>query len=49
MSQAEPDSTLPASWILMFLLLTLGLGAAAILFVGGDLLAGGFVQAPFVF
>ena len=40
MSHTEPDSTLPASWILMFLLLVLGLGAAAVLFVGGDLLVG---------
>jgi hypothetical protein len=48
MSQAEPDPTLPASWILMFLLLVLGLGAAAILFVGGDILAG-TLAAPFAY
>jgi hypothetical protein len=41
MSEAEPDPTVPLSWIVMFLLLTLGLAAAAVLFVGGDLLAGG--------
>jgi hypothetical protein len=43
MSQAEPDSNVPLSWIVMFLLLTLGLAAAAVLFVGGDLMGGGFV------
>jgi hypothetical protein len=48
-AEAEPDPTLPAAWIVMFLLLVLGLGAAAVLFVGGDLIVGGFVQAPFVF
>jgi hypothetical protein len=33
------DSSIPLSWIIIFLLLTLGLGAAAVLFVGGDLIA----------
>jgi hypothetical protein len=48
MSQAEPDSTLPTTWIVMFLLLVLGLGASAILFVGGDLVVGSIV-APVAF
>lgn len=47
MSQAEPDSTVPLSWIVMFLLLTLGLAAAAVLFVGGDLTGGGFLFPVF--
>jgi hypothetical protein len=47
MSQAEPDPTIPLAWIVMFLLLTLGLAAAAVLFVGGSLLPGGFVFPVF--
>lgn len=34
------DSSIPLSWMIIFLLLALGLGAAAVLFVGGDLIAG---------
>ncbi|MFQ3318669.1 MAG: hypothetical protein ACI8UR_001580 [Natronomonas sp.] len=37
MSQRE-DSSVPLSWIAIFLLLALGLGAAAVLAVGGDIL-----------
>lgn len=44
MSQTEVDPSLPVAWILIFLLLTLGLAAAGVLFVGGDLVAsGGFL------
>jgi hypothetical protein len=42
-AEAEPDPNVPLAWIVMFLLLTLGLAAAAILFVGGSLLGGGFL------
>lgn len=42
-----PDSTdIGAGWILLFLLLVLGLAAGAVLFVGGDLVAGWAVTAP---
>lgn len=37
MTQSESDSV-PLSWIAIFLLLTLGLGASAILAVGGNLM-----------
>lgn len=40
MTAAEPDPTLPTAWIIMFLLLVLGLGAAAVLFVGGEIIVG---------
>lgn len=47
MSEATPDSSEVSSfWILLFLLLALGAGAAAVLFTGGSLLAGGFVGFP---
>jgi len=36
----DTDSSIPLSWIVIFLLLTLGLGAAAVQFVGGSLIAG---------
>jgi hypothetical protein len=36
MADAEPDPSIPLAWIVVFLLLTLGLGAAAVLFVGGN-------------
>ena len=39
------DSSIPLSWIVIFLLLTLGLGAAAVLFVGGDLIATALLPA----
>jgi hypothetical protein len=39
MAASEPDgSPVRLSWILVFLLLSLGLGAAAVLAVGGDVL-----------
>ena len=39
MSASEPDeSSVRLSWIVIFLLLSLGLGAAAVLAVGGDIL-----------
>ncbi|WP_255150759.1 hypothetical protein [Halorarius halobius] len=41
MSNAETDSSVPLSWIVVFLLLVLGLGAAVIVAVGGGLVAGG--------
>lgn len=41
MSKAAPENTeVPLSWILIFLLMALGMGAAAIFFSGGTLLAG---------
>lgn len=41
MSQSDPESdAVPRSWIVAFLLLALGLGAAAVLAVGGDLVPG---------
>lgn len=39
MSDTEPDASVRLSWIVIFLLLTLGLGAAAVLAVGGNLIA----------
>jgi hypothetical protein len=36
----DVDSSIPISWIVIFLLLVLGLGAATILAVGGNLIAG---------
>ena len=36
----DVDSSIPLSWIVIFLLLALGLGAAGVLAVGGDLIAG---------
>jgi len=39
MAASGPDeSSVRLSWILIFLLLSLGLGAAAVLAVGGDIL-----------
>lgn len=46
MADTEPDPSIPLSWIVVFLLLTLGLAAAAVLFVGGSLTGGGGVIAP---
>jgi hypothetical protein len=43
MSNAETDSSVRLSWIVIFLLLALGLGAATVLAVGGDLIASGLV------
>ncbi|WP_199710243.1 hypothetical protein [Halosegnis longus] len=38
------DTSIPLSWIVIFLLLALGLGAAAVQFAGGTLInSGGFV------
>lgn len=39
MSDAETDTSVRLSWIIIFLLLSLGLGAAAVLAVGGELIA----------
>ena len=36
----DVDSSIPLSWIVIFLLLVLGVGAGAVLAVGGDLVAG---------
>ena len=41
MADAEPDPSIPLSWIVVFLLLALGLGWAAVLFVGGDPMGSG--------
>ena len=34
----DPDSSVPLSWVVVFLLLVFGVGAAAILFLGGSVL-----------
>lgn len=47
MADAEPDPSIPLSWIVVFLLLALGLGAAAVLFVGGSPMGAG-VLTPLV-
>jgi hypothetical protein len=39
------DDSIPYFWILLFFALALGLGAAAIIFVGGSLFGG--LVAPF--
>jgi hypothetical protein len=53
MSTSDPgtpeNTDISAAWIVIFLLLVFGLGAAAILFTGGSLLAGGTVLAPGLF
>ncbi|MFC7176845.1 hypothetical protein [Halosegnis marinus] len=36
----DTDSSIPLSWIIIFLLLALGLGAVTVQFVGGSLIAG---------
>lgn len=46
MADAEPDPSIPLSWIVIFLLLALGLAAAGVLFVGGDLTGAGAVVPP---
>ena len=38
MAASEPDGAVKLSWIVIFLLLSLSLGAAAVLAVGGDIL-----------
>lgn len=44
MAQADADSRVPLSWIVVFLLVAFGLGVAAVFFVGGQLVApGGFL------
>ena len=43
------DNSIPLSLILLFLVLVLGIGAAAVYFVGGDLVAGSGVLAPVLF
>ena len=42
------DNSIPLSWILLFLVLVLGVGAAAVIFVGGSLIAesGGVIALP---
>jgi len=45
MAEADPDGSIPLSWIVVFLLLALGLAAAGVLFVGGDL-TGGVLSPP---
>lgn len=37
----DTDESIPLSWILLFVVLVLVVGAAAILAVGGDLIAAG--------
>ncbi|WP_255195036.1 hypothetical protein [Halorarius litoreus] len=48
MSDAETDPSVRLSWIVIFLLLTLGLGAAAVLAVGGQLIAGSLLLPALV-
>jgi hypothetical protein len=38
MAMANDDESIPLSWILLFLLLTLGLGLVSVQFVGGSIL-----------
>jgi|GEM_PF-1032634 hypothetical protein len=40
------DNSIPLSWILLFVLLVVGVGAGAIFFVGGDLIGSAGVVAP---
>jgi hypothetical protein len=42
------SETVPFWWLVVFLLLALGLGAAVVLGVGGSLVAGLVTPAPFV-
>ena len=46
MADAEPDPSIPLSWIAVFLLLALGLAAAGVLFVGGALTGAGVLVPP---
>ncbi|MFC6952209.1 hypothetical protein [Halorubellus litoreus] len=39
------DNSIPLSWILLFLVLVLGVGAGAVIFVGGSIMASGGVIA----
>ena len=41
------DVTVPLRWVLLFAVVVLGALAAAVLFVGGDLIASGFLTLPF--
>lgn len=43
------DNSIPLSWILLFLLLTVGVGVGAVFFVGGDIMGSAGVVAPGVF
>ncbi|MFA1609388.1 hypothetical protein [Halobellus rubicundus] len=47
---AEKDSRVPFWWLVLFLLLALGAGAAAVFVVGGSLVAGtvGPIALPFL-
>ncbi|WP_254832253.1 hypothetical protein [Haloglomus salinum] len=53
MSTSDPgvpeNTEISTAWVVIFLLLVLGLGAAAILFTGGTLLAGGQLVVPGAF
>jgi len=40
------DNSIPLSWILLFLLLVVGVGVGAVVFVGGNIMAGSGVVAP---
>jgi hypothetical protein len=44
MAEADSDGSIPLSWIVIFLLLALGLAAAGVLFVGGDLVGAGVLS-----
>lgn len=37
-TSTEPDDDVRLSWIAIFLLLAIGLGTAAVMYVGGDVL-----------
>jgi hypothetical protein len=53
MSTSDPgtpeNTEIRTTWIVMFLLLVLGLGAAGILFAGGDIIGAGQLVAPGAF
>lgn len=42
------DNSIPLSWILLFLVLVIAVGAGAVIFVGGDIMAasGGVISLP---
>jgi predicted secreted protein len=42
------ENSIPIWWIVLFLLLALGLGAAVVLAVGGSLIAGVALPAPMI-
>jgi hypothetical protein len=39
------DNSIPLSWILLFLVLVIGVGAGAVIFVGGSIMGSGSIVA----